>query len=454
MAEETSHYGLEKLVAGENFRDKGYKYTNADRELIDLLLYLGAEGHRHDGGTADTDDPDVAPTLTLQTTGGTIPAGTRVFYKYTFVDESGLETAASPEAEVDTPAAVAAPGAPSLSVSLTGGTLIAGNYYYVLSAYTTVNTQETQARNPTFVTVTTATSTNRITITMPSVPAGADGFNIYRRKPGASQYVYLTSVVAATTTYIDTGATAEDPNRVLPSRNTTNAQNSVLVTLPGATPTAPEGHTWKVYRTYVSSVYDASFLEHIIEPGEGSYEDVGNSTTYGQPPISSNVINSPSKIDLESEVTGSLPMGLTGHPCIVTFSYPGSLEATIGDNVWVCEAPAATIIGCRASLGRGSVPATQKVFVDVNKGTGATPNYSTIYTTQANRPYVDIGLQRGPRTDPDIRSLVVGDSLTVDIDQNGGGASPTDENLTVNIYMILHGYPTETAFVPGTTTGT
>jgi hypothetical protein len=453
MAEETSHYGLEKLTAGEKFRDKGYKYTNADRDLIDLLLYIGAEGHTHTGAAAEDVSPLVEPSLTLQTTGGTIPAGTRVFYKYTLVDANGLESGPSPEAEIDTPVAINEPGAPALATSTTGGTLLAGNYYYVLSAFVTASTQETQARHPTYITVPPTTNTNTVTLTMPSGPSGATGFNIYRRKPGGSQYLYLDSVLAAQTSYTDTGAVAEDCNRVLPTRNNTNSLNSVLVALPGATPALEAGYSWRVYRTYVSSIYDTSLLEHVID-GEVTYEDVGNATTYGEPPGVSLAVGSPSKIDLESETTGSLPMGLTGHPFVVTFSYPGTLTAAVGENVWVCEFPAATIIGCRASLGAGSAPQATAVLVDVNKGTGATPTYTTIYTTQANRPYIPVGHQRGPRTDPNTRGLVVGDSLTVDVDQAGGGASPTDENLTVNIYLIAHGYPDDTSFVAGTTTGT
>lgn len=461
MAGETSHYGFQKLTQGDPFSTNGYKFTEADREQMDRLIWLGAEGHHHTGEDSIVVGPSVAPSLALSLTGGTIPAGSTVYYKYTYVDENGNETAGSPESSVETPAAVAEPGTPTLSILSTGGSLQPGNYYYVLSAYTNAITQETMARNPNYITVPIGTTTNKITLTMPSVPTGADGFNIYRRRPGTASYVYLTSVVAATTTFIDTGATAEDVLRVLPTRNTTNASNAVLVSLPGATPAVPVGSTWRVYRTYLSSNYDNSLLHHVTEETfEGSgiiavdTEDVGNATTAGKPPLTTLSVSSPAKIDLESEVEGSLPLGLTGFPFIVTFAYPGPLDTAEGTVPWVCEAPAATIIGCRATLGKGSVPAATQVLVDVNKGTGATPTYTTIYTVQANRPYVPVGLQRGPRQTPAIRSLVVGDSLTADVDQVGGGATPTDQDLTINVYMILHGYPTGTAFVPGTSTGT
>lgn len=461
MAGETSHYGFQKLGQGEPFSTNGYKFVDADREQMDRLIWLGAEGHHHTGASAAIEAPDTAPNLALSLTGGTIPAGSQVYYKYTYVDENGNETAASPEATVETPAAVVEPGTVSLATLSTGGSLQPGNYYYVLSAYTNVITQETMARNPNYITVPIGTTTNRITITMPSVPTGADGFNIYRRRPGTASYVYLTSVTSATTTFVDTGATAEDTLRVLPTRNTTNASNAVEITLPGATPTVPEGSTWRVYRTYLSSDYSNSLLQHVTEEtfdGSGiispSTEDVGNATSAGQPPLFSQSAGSPDKINLVTEVQETLPLGLTAFPVTITFSYPGPLDVATGTVPWVCEYPAATIIGCRATLGKGSVPAATTVLVDVNKGTGATPAYTTIYTVQANRPYVPVGLQRGPRQSPSIVSLVVGDSLTVDVDQTGGGATPTDQDLTVNVYMIAHGYPDDTAYVPGTTTGT
>ena len=458
MAGETSHYGLQKLEAGDPFSTSGYKFTSKDREQIDRLLYLGAEGHRHTGADSELEGPTQAPSLTLFETGGTIPAGSRVFYKYTLVDEDGNESSGSPEGYIDTAPQVDDPNPPSLVASSAGGTLQPGNYYYVLSAYTNAYTQETKATNPSYITVPVGTVTNSITVTMPTAPVGADGFNIYRKRPGTANYLYLASVTSVTPSFLDDGSTAEDCNRVLPARNTTNATNAIRVCLPGATPAVPAGYTWRVYRTYITSNYEQSFLWHITEessPGIISpcYDDVGNATTAGAPPLTDQGVGSPSKIDLEGESEGQLPMGRTSFPYVETFGFFGTLELTVGTSTWVCPFPAATIIFCRAALGRGFAPAASEVIVDVNKGTGATPTYTTIYTTQANRPRISVGTQIGTKKHPDIRTLVEGDSLTVDIDQVGGGATPTDKDLTVMVYMIVHGYPDDIAYVPGTTTG-
>lgn len=461
MAGNTSHYGLQRLQKGDPFSLNGYKFTDADREQIDRLLWALAH-HAHTGITSSASTPSTAPTLTQAATGGSIPAGTRVYYKYTYVDSSGSESAESIEAFVDTPAAITEPGAPSLSQVNTGGALIAGNYYYVLTAYTNSITQETLARNPAYITVPVGTSTNKITLTLPTKPSGATGFNIYRRRPGGTQYLYCGSTTS-TTTFVDNGALVEDCNRTVPQRNTTNSSNKVTVTLPGATPAVPAGLTWKVYRTYVNGNWETSLLWHVVEETfEGSgvivpyYVDIGIGTSPGKPPQTNQYIDAPDQVDLTdaAEVTGSLPLGLTAFPVEVRLTIPGTVGVGAGSEIWVCEYPEATILACRANVSLGHPPASTDIIADVNMGSGATPTFSTIFTTQGNRPRVPVGFIRGNRKVPDVKSLVVGDMLTIDVDQSGAGATPTDRDLTVTIYLIAHGYPTGTSFIPGTTTGT
>lgn len=457
MAGSTSNYGLQKLGAGDSFATNGYKYTDADREQIDNLLKLGAETHHHTGEAASSYSL-TAPTLTLSATGGVLPAGARIWYTYTYVDANGHETGQSVEDYVDTAAPVSNPAAPTLTSIATTGTLIPGNYYYVLSAYTGSSANETQATNPNYITVPAGTNTNKVTLTLPTLPSGATGFNIYRLKPGSSGYFWLASTTSGS--YVDNGSVTDDCNRVLPTRNTTNATNKVTVALPGA---VPADTTWKIYRTTNDGVWSNTFLKWVTEEtfdGSGiiapSYLDVGTATSLGDPPSTSQLVGSPDKLLLTdgSEVQGGLPMGLTAFPFAETWGFFGTLEITVGTSVWVCPFPAATILFCKAALGRGYAPASTSVICDVNKGTGATPTYTTIYTTQSNRPSIGVGRQIGAKTYPDVKTLVEGDSLSVDIDQIGGGATRTDKDLTVTVYMIAHGFPSGTSFVAGTTTGT
>lgn len=311
MASSTSHYQLSKLEAGDTFAEDSYKHVSADRDLIDNLAYRGAESHKHDGAAAAPAAPTVAPSLTVDTASGVIPSGTRVYYRYSYVNADGFETAASPEAYVDTAAAITEPNAPSLVTATTGGTLVPGQYYYVLSAYKTSTTLETKATNINVIDVPAGTNTNKITLTMPSLPTGATGFNIYRRKPGSNVYRWLASTTGSS--YEDTGSVTEDATRTTPNRNTTNSTNNVLVALPGTTPSVPEGCTWRIYRTYVTNNYRNSLLKWVVELTGGevnvTYTDNGIATTTGEPMEFSRIPASPSKILLTggAEVQGTLP---------------------------------------------------------------------------------------------------------------------------------------------------
>lgn len=463
---QTNNYGFKTIDGTDDarFSDDGYKYTSADRHLIDKLLKKGAETHVHDGATGSAFNPTLAPNLELDTSGGGIQAGVRVFYKYTLVDSDGLESLPSPEAYIDTPAQVAAPSAPGLTTATTGGTLVGGNYYYVLSAYTTVNSQETTAINPTFITVPTTTGTNTVTLDLPSLPTNATGFNVYRKAPAENTYYYIASVDMSVATppseYEDDGSTAPDCFRTLPSSNSTLGENSVVVTYPGATPTVPDGYTWKIYRTYVSNDYDISLLHHMIEHVLGvidvDYTDTGEPTSTGSPPTTAQVFNNPAKINLEdaTHVEGRLPMGLMAFPFTVTFAFPDDPLGTVtGETVWVCEYPKAFIVGARGALARGAFPASTSVIFDVLRGDqGATPVEATIYPT-ATKPTITVGQQVGTRAQPDVRLLTAGDYLTVDLTQVGGGATPTDHHATLNIYMIAYGFDEDTSYVDDTATG-
>lgn len=454
MAGSTAHYGLAKLGAGESLNFNAYQFTQADRDRIDQLLYLAGEGQHHSGVLAAAVDPAVGPSLTLDTTQGTIPGGSRLYYKYSLVDVNGAESAASPETFIDTPAPIASPAAPSAVVTTTGGTLLSGVWYYALSAYEGVNTSETLAGPPAFITIPVGTSTNKVTLTLPTKPTGATGFNLYRRGPGESTYLYLTSialdVATPPTTYVDNGSVAKDCNRLLPQSNTTRQVNAVRVGFPGATPVVPAGYTWRIYRRYSTGAFGASSrLVWVVDqnpPGTvvASFVDLGGATTAGGPLSVSQFVNLPSKVQLTdgAEVQGRLPMSrMSAFPTSVEFFFGGLLtEVVVGTGVWVCEFPRAVIVAVRASLGRGYAPASNPVIVDVNRGNGATPVMSTIFTTQSTRPKVLVGQQIGVRAIPQVTQLVEGDVLSADIDQIGGGATPNDRDLTISILVLPFGW--------------
>jgi hypothetical protein len=452
MPDYTSHFQLQKLYQGDSFSTNGQQYTSIDRDTIDRLLYLGAEGHHHDGAGATSEDPTAPPDLALDQTAGYLPAGNRISYVYTFVDPSGAETAPSPITYLDLPAQASTPVGPVGAADITAGSLQPGGYFYELSIYTGTTTNETPASPPVYVTL---SVTGQIDLTLPLLSSGGDGFNVYRLAPAEGSYTYLASIdmtgASPPSDWLDDGTYTNDPNRLAPTANTTQAQNNITVTVPGA-PLA--GWTWNLYRTVVDGVWTNSLLAQISTLDDSGnlilvYQDLGLATGVGAPPAASTTVGSPTKVLLTAgaEVEGILPATMVeggstlsgGTPTAITFVFTGSIAASTGIACWVCPFTLANINTVICSLGRGSMPAVQAVVVDVLKGTGATPTYSSIYSgaTPNPHPIVSVGQQVGASAPPNITNLALGDTLSVDILHAGGGTIPTDHDLTVTIEILV-----------------
>lgn len=298
MTSTTQHFGLTKLDAGEGVHAGNDRFASDDRDTIDQALY-NAVLHHHVGSGAST-APDTALDATLSSTGGTLPAGTTIRYKYTYTDPDTGETLASPETVVTTSSALTAPAAATYSLQSIGGTLEPGQYFYALSSYVGSSTVETKAENSTSVLIPSGTSTNEVTLTLPALDAGATGYNVYRRAPSEARYFFIGSTTG--TEYIDGGDAATA--RSLPTANTTFATNSVTLALPGATPGVPAGNQWTIYRTFTTD-YSSSFLVQLTD-ADVDYVDTGAATQSGRPPTIS--LGNPDPIDLTAEVQNELPL--------------------------------------------------------------------------------------------------------------------------------------------------
>lgn len=448
MSSETQHFSLERLDPGEDLSTDDWKFGGVDRALIDRLLYLALSGHHHTGlPVVDSVQPTMAPLLTAAVGAGSLPAGVDVNYLYSLVDGDGGEGAASPVATVTTEAAVTVPDAATLTRYATGGTLSPGQYFYAVTAFRGFDTLETPAGQAAVVNLPAVDgATQRVLITFPTLPAGADGFNIYRRSPGYPAYVYLASVDFPLTSYIDTGGVAEDCNRLAPNQNTTANSSTVTVDLPEL---PPDGYSWRLYRTMIPGQWAATLLA-TVPPLTTSYLDVGNLTLVGEPTLNVITVFQPPQVNLTSgagEVTGALaPGNVSAFPQLVTFAFPGTLVATEGTFVWTCPFVEAIIRDVTINLGRGSTPAAFPVIVDIvtSYGTpGATPVapdevYVSIWADPADRPTILAGDQTDTApVDPlvDMAALQQGDHVSVDIVQAGGSATPTDTDLLVTIRL-------------------
>lgn len=460
----TRHLLLSYLGRTDKVSDDDYKVLGRDRDTLDTVIWA-ALNHQHRGGSESGITAQNGLHLTLDQTQGVLPAGTFLYYKYALVDARGVESLPCAEVSIRTPDPIGAPTAPTTATDPAGGVLLPGDYSYVLSAFKGANTLETQATNVARVLLPAGSTHYRVILTLPPLPAGATGFNLYRRSPGENAYHHLAQIDMNVATpphnYVDDGSVHEDCDRSLSPRNQTNNQNAVLVTLPGATPSVPVGYTWKLYRTLAPGQYSNSLVHQVVEETfEGSgvirpnWLDLGYATTAGTPATQQLIIPSPEKINLTDalEVQGRLPMGRTTFPIVVPFEFPGDVTVGAGIGTWLCNFHNATIVECRVVTGRGLV-CLGDVHVDIKRGTGAgTPVYASIFTDPAHRPFLPAGDEVGAPVTPDLRALVYGDTLVVDISAIDG-ATPSASYITVFVYIIAHGFPADVSFVDGATTG-
>jgi hypothetical protein len=224
----TARFGLQSFggrVPG-SFRDNGYAYTLSDRQVIDSLL-AALESHTHNGGDRLM-DPSPPLLSTLVDTAGHLTGGRTYYYKVSYLDQWGLETAASDEVAMTLPAGPPTPSPPTPTAS-TGGTLKPGSYYYAIAAYVGDSSQQTLASQAVYVTLT--GSMNKITLTFPAADVSADGWVVFRKGPGETQMYCLASVPKASTTYADTGAVISDCTKTPATTDTTATSNKITVTL-------------------------------------------------------------------------------------------------------------------------------------------------------------------------------------------------------------------------------
>jgi hypothetical protein len=334
---QSNHFGFTRINAGEAFSKNGWAFSDADRVKLDDLLYA-LSTHKHTGEPA-LGDPTNAPTFVAVSTGGHLPAATTFYYRASFVDVFGLETAASPEGSVSTPNPIGPPSAPAATVETSAGTITPGVYSYLVTYYDPYG-GETTPSPVNNVQVATGT-TNRIRLDFGGLPTGVTGIRVYRSRPGQSQFYYLGTLTSGS--FYDDGS-AEDQTVTVPRVNTTNAANSIEVTIP--LDFIPLGCVaWRIYRATSSGGYDGNSLVHNVVEGftddsivpRTTWIDTGDVLTAGFPQNKSATIGGGEHLDL-GELSGTLPLSVIPRGTRVLNVYKAGVVAD-GDIISVTESP-------------------------------------------------------------------------------------------------------------------
>lgn len=303
----TQHFGLNKFGADGRLSDEAYKFSQKDRDLIDALFFtLMNHDHRlTTSGAIEGPPANVFLDLTVSTSGGTLPAGRDYYYKFSYIDSNGNESAASSAAIVSTPDPIVAPTTQTLSTATTGGTLDPGTYKYAMAFYQDAG-GITTAPNISSITVPAGTSTNTITIPLETLPDDADGWKIYRKAPGDLEYYLLDTVASGPTEYTDDGTTSPDCTKKRPTSNTTNSTNSIDIDLPASElPLNTAITAWNIYRTSTAGFYPAnSLLASVVDTTtEGgadlvtTYTDTGGALNLGIPLQQTAIPTPPPQLD-------------------------------------------------------------------------------------------------------------------------------------------------------------
>lgn len=375
---ETTHFGFTRVGQGEQLSKNSYAALDADRVQLDALLNAIVD-HEHSGEAALT-GPTSAPTLTANTSGGALPAGTTFYYKVSYLDRYGLETSASPESSVTTASGSSAPTGPALTHLTTGGSLSAGTYSYVIT-FEDLEGGETTSSAPTSLKIaaTSCNGTCQIQIDLPTPPAETPCINIYRQEPGQSRHYFLAKITV--TQYFDDGAVDEDQSRTPPLSNSTASTNSVDIDL--VDPLPDEAFGWKIYRAQAPGAYGQSSLVHkvtetVSETGGAIVEtwtDVNDPLSAGSPRNTDGTLSGGQIVQLD-QITGTLPLSSIprGAQTVSSFCLGTIVDSTIYDKFEVNRDILPTELSAFFQTLPSGLNGTDKVRVRVTDN-DATPHF-------------------------------------------------------------------------------
>ena len=236
----------------------GDQLTDGDKALVDSVL-AAYELHDHQGGVR-LSDPSGPPVGVLDTTTGALAAGTTFFYRVSYVDQYGLETAGSPEVSFTTPSGLTPPASPD-AVTSPGGLLAKGTTYYAISSVDAVG-NETVLSDPRLVAL---VNDATVTLTVVPFPTSVTSYNVWRQGARSTGFTKIGAITDANVPFVDTGSVPDDPcacdpQNLPPVANQTNATSKVTLTVPDVALLATSVLAWRVYRATSSGAYASNSL--------------------------------------------------------------------------------------------------------------------------------------------------------------------------------------------------
>ena len=441
MSSRTTNLQLLKLDGSDAINTENGAFIRDNMDVIDQAVSAFGPGHKHNGIGATPPDVSVPATVALTADPGTFPSSTTVYYKYSFKNAAGGETEAAPLASIGTSGLVSQPASgPVLTANSTGGTMPPGSFEYLLSAYQGAVTLETEASPSIQIYVQGPGSTNSITLGFPGLPAGADGFNIYRRAPSETQFLYLDSqaeVAGVVDDYVDDWSVAPNCNRATPTQNTTSQAESIKVTLPVP---VPAGYVARIFRTFNTSDWGETLATTLAIEGATEFLDSGFSTMEGSPRAQGQILGSPSKVDLTNmnEVQGKLPPVAITYPTQISFLFEGAV--TTGRNPFRYNVRK----GSR-KLGKvymhlgffewGAGPTTDPVEINLYKVTGESISTATLSKITPDGAAVILAGENSAVYDLAGYVLEEGSSLVCRVDSTDVNADTLEVDVTMWQYM-------------------
>lgn len=270
----TPFAGLTLLSPEDPLSTDEYSFQSLNPAIIDQLLRLAVQAHRHDAHAAMV-DPVLDPVLTLLDAGGTIPADTTIYVGYTLVDADGGETVlnSSPDL-VTTEAGIEAPdSAPALDSDTDAGTLVTGTYEYAVTV--TDGTGGESGIGPSAsIVIDPGSDTNEIVLTGLTdilTATGGVAWRLWRRVNGGQWN--LINADGATDTITDDGSLCPNCNVSPPqtTTGTTNGTSRLQVTVPAGQPA--EAVSFNIYASVDGNFGNPSLLGNYPVADLGSVKE-------------------------------------------------------------------------------------------------------------------------------------------------------------------------------------